>query len=61
MTDLVAGLGIALVLEGLLWALAPNIARRMAAEMAAIPDGRLQSCALAAVAVGVVLVWAVRG
>ena len=32
--DLLAGLGIALVLEGLLWALAPDAARRMIVEIA---------------------------
>lgn len=61
MSDLVAGLGIALVLEGLLWALAPDAARRMVAEIASIPNGRIQLGALAAVAAGVAIVWLVRG
>ncbi len=61
MSDLVAGLGIALVLEGLLWALAPNAARRMVTELSGIPNSTLQVGALAAVAGGVLLVWLVRG
>lgn len=61
MSDLVVGLGVALVLEGLLWALAPDAARRMAAEMARLPTGRVQLAALFAVALGVFLVWLARG
>jgi uncharacterized protein YjeT (DUF2065 family) len=60
MSDLLAGLGIALVLEGMLWAVAPNVARRVT-EMAGLGDGRIQAGALAAVAFGVFLVWLVRG
>lgn len=61
MSDLLAGLGVALVFEGLLWALAPNAARRMAAQISSVPAGQLQVAALAAVAVGVGLVWLARG
>jgi uncharacterized protein YjeT (DUF2065 family) len=59
--DLLAGLGIALVLEGLLWALAPDAARRMIMEIASAPAARLQIYALGAVAAGVVIVWLARG
>lgn len=61
MSDLVAGLGIALVIEGLLWAIAPNAAKRMVAEIAGVANSRLQFGALAAVAAGVFLVWLARG
>lgn len=61
MSDIVAGLGIALVFEGLLWALAPDAARRMAAQMSSVPTGQLQLAALVAVAAGVGLVWLARG
>ncbi|MBA2126589.1 DUF2065 domain-containing protein [Hyphomicrobium methylovorum] len=61
MTDLIAGLGIALVLEGLLWALAPNLARRVVAEIATRGNGGIQATALGAVALGVFLVWLARG
>lgn len=61
MNDLIAGLGVALVLEGALWALAPNAARRMLAELTAVPNGRLQAVALAVAAAGVLLVWSARG
>jgi uncharacterized protein YjeT (DUF2065 family) len=61
MTDLLAGLGIALVLEGLLWALAPDAARRVVADIASRGNGPIQACALAAVGLGVFLVWLARG
>lgn len=61
MNDLLAGLGIALVLEGLLWALAPDVARRVVTDIASRRNGPIQACALGAVALGVFLVWLVRG
>lgn len=61
MSDLLAGLGVALVIEGLLWALAPNAARRMVVELAALANARVQIGAVAAVALGVFFVWLARG
>lgn len=61
MSDLFVGLGIALVLEGLLWALAPNAARRMLAEMAKAENSSIQITALIVVAIGVLIVWLARG
>jgi uncharacterized protein len=61
MNDLVTGLGIALVIEGLLWALAPETGKRMAAEMANLDDSQLRAVAWLVVAAGCVLVWLVRG
>lgn len=61
MNDLVAGLGIALVIEGLLWALAPQTGKRMMAEMAKLDDGQLSIVAWVVVAAGCLLVFAVRG
>ncbi len=61
MNDLLAGLGVALVLEGLLWAAAPQMARRAVEEIATFSTGRIQLCAVAAVAAGVFVVWIARG
>ena len=61
MRDLLAGLGVALVLEGLLWAVAPNVARRLVAEIAGLANARIQAAAVGAIAFGVLLVWLVRG
>ncbi|HVZ03205.1 DUF2065 domain-containing protein [Hyphomicrobium sp.] len=61
MSDLLAGLGIALVLEGLLWALAPDTARRVVTDIANRGNGPIQTFALIAVAMGVFFVWLARG
>lgn len=61
MSDILAGLGVALVIEGLLWALAPNAARRMVAEIAGLANTKVQAGAVVAVAAGVFLVWLARG
>jgi uncharacterized protein YjeT (DUF2065 family) len=61
MNDILAGLGIALVLEGLLWALAPGVARRMMEELSNIGEGQVRPFAWLAVAGGCVLVWLARG
>lgn len=61
MSDLLAGLGIALVLEGLLWALLPGVARRMVREMSAMDDAQLRGAAWLFVIGGCLLVWLVRG
>ncbi|ADJ22098.1 Protein of unknown function DUF2065 [Hyphomicrobium denitrificans ATCC 51888] len=61
MNDLLTGLGVALVLEGLLWAVAPDAARRVVTDIASRGNGPIQAGALVAVAFGVFLVWLVRG
>jgi uncharacterized protein len=61
MNDILAGLGVALVLEGLFWATAPQMARRVLEEIATLSTGRIQLGALAAVATGVFVVWIARG
>lgn len=61
MSDLVAGLGIAMALEGLLWALAPDTARRVVQDLSGLKNSQLQPAALVAVAAGVALVWLARG
>lgn len=61
MSDLVVALGLVLVLEGLLWALAPGLARRMLESMASSPDRQLATAGWIAVAIGSAIVWLVRG
>ena len=61
MADLAAGLGIALVLEGLLWALAPELARRMVRDMAELDPARLRPVAWGVVAAGGLVGGLVRG
>jgi len=60
-SDLVVGIGLVLVIEGLIWALAPATGVRMLAAAASTPQQALRLAGLASVAVGVVLVWLIRG
>jgi uncharacterized protein YjeT (DUF2065 family) len=60
MTDLIIGIGLVLVIEGLLWALAPGFALRLLQLAAATPEQQLRTGGAVAVAAGVLLVWLVR-
>jgi len=61
MSDLVAALGLVLVIEGLLWAAAPTLATRMLHAASETPEQVLRFCGLAAIGLGVLFVWLVRG
>jgi len=61
MSDLLVGLGVALVLEGLMWALAPHMAAKALQEIARSPPGLIRSVAWIIVGVGLAIVWSVRG
>jgi hypothetical protein len=61
MNDLIVGLGLVLVIEGLLWALAPNVAMRILEGAAATPEGTLRVAGWTAVCLGVGVVWLIRG
>ena len=61
MNDLIVAVGLVLVLEGLIWALAPDQGRRLAALVSAMPDGALRRAGWMAVAGGAFLVWLMRG
>ena len=61
MSDFLAALGLVLVFEGLLYGGLPRLARRMAADVVAMPEGMMRILGLAVMAVGVFIVWLVRG
>jgi uncharacterized protein len=61
MTDLIVGIGLVLVVEGLIWALAPSLAVRMLEAAVSTPQQSLRIAGTSAVAAGVLLVWLVRG
>lgn len=61
MTDLVVGLGLVLVIEGVLWAAFPGLARRLLEAAAVTPETQLRIAGLAAAAAGLGLVWLIRG
>ena len=61
MSDLLVAVGLVMVLEGLLWAVAPQVGLRLLTAAQQMPDQALRAAGAAAVAAGVVLVWLVRG
>ena len=61
MRDLAVALGLVLVIEGLLWALAPSLGRKLLQATADAPEQTLRLAGAIAIAAGVLMVWAVRG
>jgi uncharacterized protein len=61
MNDLVVGVGLVLVIEGLLWALVPNLAERLLEAVATVPQNAIRIAGWCSVLVGLVLVWLIRG
>lgn len=61
MSDLAVGIGLVLVIEGLLWATVPGLAMRMLVAAAETPPQALRIARVTAVAIGVAVVWLVRG
>ena len=61
MSDLLTGLALVLVVEGVLWALFPATMRQAAARASLIDAAQLRAGGLACAAAGVVLVWLIRG
>jgi uncharacterized protein YjeT (DUF2065 family) len=61
MTDLLVGAGLVLVFEGLLWAAAPQMALKLLVVAAQLPESILRTAGAAAMVMGLVVVWLVRG
>lgn len=61
MNDLLVGLGLVLVIEGLIWALAPRAGLQMLEVAARTPESRMRMAGAIAVALGVFIVWLIRG
>lgn len=61
MNDLVVGIGLVLVIEGMVWALVPHLAQRFLETAAAASESFLRWTSLSMVAVGLFLVWLARG
>ncbi|HJZ32778.1 MAG TPA: DUF2065 family protein [Hyphomicrobiaceae bacterium] len=61
MSDLLVAVGLVMVIEGLLWAVAPQVGLRLLTAAQQMSDQALRAAGAAAVAAGVVLVWLVRG
>ncbi len=61
MSSLIVALGLVLVIEGTLWALAPWLGRRLLQVAAESPEANLRLAGAGAVAFGVLMIWLVRG
>lgn len=61
MSDLVVGIGLVFVFEGLLWALAPQIGIKFLQTAAQTPISSLRFAGFVSVVIGFVLVWLIRG
>jgi uncharacterized protein YjeT (DUF2065 family) len=61
MSDFIAALGLVLVIEGLLWAAFPSLTTRILQSVGDTPEPVLRVCGVAAIALGVLVVWLVRG
>ncbi len=60
MMDLIAALGLALAVEGILFAAFPDGVRRAMYEAAHTPSDRMRIVGLISAVIGIVIVWAVR-
>jgi hypothetical protein len=60
MIDLASALALAIVIEGILYALFPNGMKRMMASIFEMPSSNLRGAGLIAAVLGVGLIWLIR-
>ena len=56
-THVLAGIAVVLVVEGLLYAIAPTTMRRLVAALAAQPEAKLRNGGLGAAVIGMAIAW----
>jgi uncharacterized protein YjeT (DUF2065 family) len=61
MGDFLVALGLVFAIEGLLFAAFPTITKRALTHVTETPDTMLRVMGIASAAIGVVIVWLVRG
>jgi uncharacterized protein YjeT (DUF2065 family) len=61
MTDFLAALGLVFVIEGLVFAAFPDMAKRAMAHVMHTPDGSLRLVGLISALLGLALIWIIRG
>ena len=61
MSNLAVAVGLILVIEGSLWALAPGLARKFLEVAAETPESTLRMVGALAAAAGVLVIWIVQG
>jgi uncharacterized protein YjeT (DUF2065 family) len=60
-TELLAALALAIVIEGLLYAAFPKQMKKVLASIQSMPVSTIRAAALACAAAGLLLLWFVRG
>jgi len=61
MTDFFVAIGLAVTIEGILYALFPEGMKRMMMQVLATPSNAVRSAGITAALIGVALIWLVRG
>ena len=61
LADLIVAIGLAVAIEGAIYALFPDRMKKMLLQVLAMPPSTLRAGGIVAAATGVVIVWLVRG
>jgi uncharacterized protein YjeT (DUF2065 family) len=61
MNDLLVAFALVMVIEGLVWAAAPQLGLKLLAAAAQMPEHTLRTAGAVAVAAGFAIVWLMRG
>jgi hypothetical protein len=61
MTDFLVAVGLVLVIEGAIYAIAPDRMKGMMRQMLELPDQTLRTVGVIAAVTGVGMVWMIRG
>ena len=61
MLDFLVAIGLVFVIEGIVFAASPGMAKRAMAHVVETPDNMLRLIGIVCAVVGVLLVWLVRG
>ncbi len=59
--EIITAIGLVLVIEGLIWALFPDLFAKLAVLASDVPESQLRASGVMAIAAGVFVVWLVRG
>ena len=60
MSEFIVALGLVFVIEGLVFAAFPSLAKRATAAVHESPDGTLRVIGIASAILGLLLIWAIR-
>ncbi|WP_417819327.1 DUF2065 domain-containing protein [Terasakiella sp.] len=61
MSDFFTAVGLAIALEGILYAVFPDGMKRMMMQILTLPSQNIRSAGITAALIGVTLVWLIRG